>query len=166
VFIGDYFLADNLYSVGADLVSPNLDTLWNRLKWGSWIAQVAGNKSGHNVSDYNTNLDTISAKFSGNSAIVTAIQNALGSGLFVLGMRASTEPDYYPYSYTWNVNNNSMKLKIYFRTPHQTVTVDQKLNDNTSYGSVGHYEGNTFIPYQAPHPFSFPLDSIQWLNME
>ena len=59
---------------------------------------------------------------------------------------------------TWQAN---------FGSPSVIVTVDQKLNNGTSVGSIGIWEsGSDFMSYTVPKAFYFPLSSSQTLRGE
>jgi Secretion system C-terminal sorting domain len=154
-----YYINVNYYNVGADLVSPNLDTLWNRLNWMQSIGSGQGNKYGYSSEG---STDTVISKFTSGSAFTDAILNSVNDGKFILGVKANTEN----YDYTWQIDTYTVTIHIYYRLPQQSVTIDQKLTNNTSYGSVAHYESSTFVPYSAPHTFSFAETSTQYFRAD
>jgi hypothetical protein len=107
-------------------------------------------------------VDTIMVTFAANSAFVNAIINSLANQKFILGITNQSMN----YGDLYTILNSSVALKIYFRPPQQTVIVDQRLANDSSYGVVSHFENSTFVPYMAPHTFSFPATTRQYFQAD
>ncbi len=156
--ISNYYMAVKYYNVGADLYSVNYDTLWNRLTWMSYIGTGQGNKYGST----GTASDTVISVFNSSSAFVSSFRNSLTTDKFILGIKSASEAA----SYAWLIRNSTVTLKVYFTPPQQSVTVDQKLTTNASYGYVGKWGTSSFTSYAVPYTFSFPVNSTQYFRAD
>ena len=159
----DYFMAVDYYNIGVDLVSPSLDTIWNHFSSSYQI----GSGQGYNYGQTGNggSLDSVRTQFSSGSAFATALQNAISSGEFVLGIRATTDLQ---YSYLWDIVGSTVTLKIVY-SPPGSMTIDQKVINGyseASYGDVGVYQNGAFANYSVPFYMSFPLNSTQYLQAD
>ncbi len=156
--LSNHYINIRYYNPGVDLDIASLDTLWNRLTWMPSIGEGQGFLYGQQ----GYSRDTVRSSFPANSVFVNSFNSSLSSGKFVLGIKAYTEG----YAYKWSVNCSSVKLQVYYRSPIQMVTVDQKLANDSSYGSVGHFETNSFVPYSVPHTFALPVASTHYFQAD
>lgn len=132
-----YQLTAIFRNIEEDLVSANLDTLWNRSESASrWI----GNSTGDSWQ--------VNAVFTSGTSAVEAVEDALSQDRFVLGIQASTET---VSEYLWWVSSSSMDLRVVWHRPSVNVSVGQRLQDGTTtVDSIARWNVSSFQAYQAP----------------
>jgi hypothetical protein len=152
-----YELPAGLYSISLDIVNPNqtqLNQIWDEMNTTALVAQ----------SGVNNVMEIISSN-PGNPLNI-AVQNALVNDRFVLGVKWSFEAPYVDWR-TWSLANSSLTLRIEFTPPTQTVTLDQRLSNNSQVGTLRKWEGAYFTPspfINPGTPFSFPVNSVQTIQ--
>ncbi|MDP3150717.1 MAG: hypothetical protein Q8N83_16475 [Ignavibacteria bacterium] len=156
------YIAVNYYNVGVDLLTPNMDTLWNRTNYGSnyLVGSGQGNKYGY----LGTQTDTVKSVFTAvsNPVFINSFKNSLIDDKFILGIQSNMEN----YDYSWNVSNYTVTIRVVFSPPQQSVFVDQRLLSNSSVDSVGIWNigQNKFDKFQAPQTFNWELTSTKVLQ--
>ena len=153
----------NYFNCILDLSDPNLNknTLWNYSDKNQFtpigsglINTPAGNYVTHNH------------KFINGSSFVNSFLNSIQqSNRFTLGIAWKFESPSAGNTY-WRVVPEQLTLKVYYRIPNQSVTLDQRLSNNTQVGKLRKWEGSeigfTPPPYINPGTtFDFPLLSTQ-----
>jgi hypothetical protein len=94
-----------------------------------------------------------------------AVRDALLNDRFVVGVSASLSPSI--TDRVWNIQNPSVTLSIEYIPPTQTVTLDQRLSNNTQVGKLRKWEGTQFTQYPFINPgtqFVFPVNSVQTIQ--
>lgn len=143
-------------NIGEDLQNPNVDTLFDR----SWPngPNVIGEGYGNKYPNTGYSIDTVRSVFGPNSTFCNAIENALVSDKFILGIVKAYEY----YDGAWYLYCGSLTIRIVFTPPNQLVTLDQRLSDNTIVGKLRKWErinwGNNFNPDTS---FNLPVNSEQ-----
>ncbi|GMU96518.1 hypothetical protein [Ignavibacterium album] len=151
----------NYFNCWLNLSDPNLNktTLWN------YSDKTQNSPVGEgliNTPPYN--YDEQKHKFVSGSNFVNSFINSLQqNNRFTLGIAWKPEHPSSGNSY-WRIE--PLKLKVYYRIPNQSVTLDQRLSDNSQVGKLRKWEGIeigfTPPPYISPGtPFDFPLLSTQ-----
>ncbi|HGY54199.1 MAG TPA: T9SS type A sorting domain-containing protein [Caldithrix abyssi] len=123
----------NFYNVALDIGSSTGSDLWQK-------TDDASNAIGEQQSnDY-----TIDYTYPEGSGFATAVQNALPSDFFTLGLKDANEST---HNYEYQINNCKVKLEIHFKRPSVNVTVNQFLEDQeTIVGEVKRWNGSNFDP--------------------
>ncbi len=159
-FVSTHYIAVGYSDVGEDLKSPDVNSMWNRSDLGSsyQIGSGQGNKYGFQGSQQDTVLST----FGPSSDFCIAVQNALSSDKFTLGLTSNTET----YPYEWQIDNSSFTIRIVYRPPSQNIIVDQKLSNNARIDSVGLWNPteNKFDNFGVPGSFPWTVNSSKILR--
>jgi len=87
-----------------------------------------------------------------------AIKSMLTQNKFVLGIKWSI--DHSQYIRSWLINNYAIELYIEYSPPTETVTVDQKLSNNSSIDSIGLWDLELvrFHKYSVPKNFTWEVN--------
>ncbi|HQJ46238.1 MAG TPA: hypothetical protein PK195_06325, partial [Ignavibacteriaceae bacterium] len=140
-------------AVSYDIVNPDQTQLRNI--WNQMNAPDIGYTTGVNnfVSFVSNNSD---------NPFNIAIRNALPSNKFILGIKWQNEN--INFFRTWFIHNYTLTLTIEFIPPQQSVTLDQRLSNNTQVGKLRKWEGTYFTPPPFINPgtsFDFPVGQPQ-----
>ena len=151
----------NYYNCLLDLNDPNLnkDTLWNY----SDTAYSAPIGSG-SINTPPPNYVTQTHKFTSGSTFVNSFINSLvQNNRFTLGIAWKYESPI-AGNIEWYIYPAS--IKVYYHMPNQTVTVDQKLSNNSSVDSVGLWNSaqNKFDKYSVPKTFTWNVNDTKTLQ--
>ncbi len=99
-----------------------------------------------------------------NATFNKAIQNMLPNNKFVLGIKWGN--DTYNNNNNWNINNYSLTLYIEYTPPIQSVTVEQKLSNDSNVDSVGLWNSSEskFENFLVPGNFGWQTTSSKTLR--
>ncbi len=146
------------YNISYDIVNPDQtqkNDIWNAM-------DLTSNSIGTIIGTNNT-IEYVSSISS--NPFNLAVKNSLPNDKFVLGIKW-TEFSYID-SRTWNISNATLTLKIEYTPPQQTVTLDQRLSNNTPVGKLRKWEGTQFTPspfINPGTPFDFPVGQPQTIQ--
>lgn len=116
-------LPANFYKISYDMIGEdNFDEMFAEM---NYTVQELGYQLGSN------NQITFSSSNS-NAPFNQAIKNALPQNKFILGIK--WDNDLSSFNYTWGITNSSVNLYIEYTPPQQSVTLDQRLSNNTPVG--------------------------------
>ena len=151
-----YELPVYFYSLSYDIVAPNqtqLNGMWSEMGTTD-IGYLTGT---NNVMNFVSN--------NSNNAFNIAIKNALPNNKFILGIKYQNEnPN---FNRTWFISSYSLTLRIEYTPPQQSVTLDQRLSNNSQVGKLRKWEGTDFTPYPYINPgtpFNFSINSVQTIQ--
>ncbi len=151
----------NYFNCLLDLNDSNLnkDTLWNY----SDTAYSAPIGSG-SINTPPPNYVTQTHKFTSGSTFVNSfINSVVQNNRFTLGIAWKYESPI-AGNIEWYIYRAS--IKVYYHMPDQTVTVDQKLSNNSSVDSVGLWNSaqNKFDKYSVPKTFIWNVNDTKTLQ--
>ncbi|MFZ1517839.1 MAG: hypothetical protein WAU11_03645 [Ignavibacteriaceae bacterium] len=144
------------HSISYDIENPDqtqLRGMWNEMGTTN-IGYMTGE---NNVMNFVSN--------NSNNPFNLAVRNALPNNKFILGIKFQNENT--SLYRTWFINNWTVSLTIEYIPPQQSVTLDQRLSNNTQVGKLRKWEGTEFtqLPYIDPGtPFIFPVSSQQTIQ--
>ena len=149
-------LPTDFHSISYDIENPDqtqLRGMWNEMGTTN-IGYMTGE---NNVMNFVSN--------NSNNPFNLAIRNALPNNKFILGIKFQNENT--SLYRTWFINNWTVSLTIEYIPPQQSVTLYQRLSNNTQVGKLRKWEGTEFTqsPYIDPGtPFIFPVGSPQTIK--
>ncbi|MCC7515685.1 MAG: hypothetical protein IT212_13430, partial [Bacteroidia bacterium] len=130
--------------------ATELDQMWSEMSNTAIDAKTGVN----NVVNFTSN--------NSNNPFNIAIRNSLINDRFVLGLIVSLDNNV--TDRIWHIQNPTVTLRIEYLPPSQTVTLDQRLSNNTQVGKLRKWEGTYFTPYPYINPgtqFVFPINTTQ-----
>ncbi len=149
-------LPANFYKISYDMIGEdNFDEIFAEM---NYTVQEIGYQIGTN------NQITFSSNNS-SAPFNQAIKNGLLQNKFILGIK--WDSDLSSFNYTWGITNSSVNLYIEYTPPQQSVTLDQRLSNNTQVGKLRKWEGTNFTSYPYINPgtqFNFPVNSTQTIQ--
>ena len=133
--------------------ATELDQMWSEMSNTAIDAKTGVN----NVVNFTSN--------NSNNPFNIAIRNSLINDRFVLGLIVSLDNNV--TDRIWHIQNPTVTLRIEYLPPSQTVTLDQRLSNNTQVGKLRKWEGSYFTPYPYINPgtqFVFPINTTQTIQ--
>ncbi|MBS4033674.1 MAG: hypothetical protein KGZ85_04345 [Ignavibacterium sp.] len=152
----------NYFNCFVDLSDPNLNknTLWNYSDYNQYTPIGSGQ-----INTPPPSYVTQTHKFLNGSSFVNSFATQIEWGdRFTLGVAWKYEHPYAGNTSWWIYPVN---LKVYFYMPIQTVTLNQRLSDNSQVGKLRKWEGSYFTPspfINPGTPFEFTAGSTQTIQ--
>lgn len=163
-FVNNQTSTLNYFNCWLDLSDPNLNknNLWNYSDKTQYTP-IGEGQINTPPSNYVTHRHSF---FNGSNFVNSFISALQQNNRFTLGIAWKYEDPSAGNIY-WRIK--PINLKVYFHIPNQSVTLDQRLSNNTQVGKLRKWEGSeigfTPPPYINPGtPFEFPLLSTQTIQ--
>lgn len=155
----------NFFNCGIDITNPNLNLtiLWDSTD-KTQVTPIGEGGYSHIGNHY-----VVTKTFNSGDNFVTQFTNSINQNdRFSLGIAWKYESEEAGIDYWYfQVGGLYPSISVSFTPPTQTVTLDQKLSNNTQVGKLRKWEGANFTPYPFINPgtpFDFPINSVQTIQ--
>ncbi|MGE5431187.1 MAG: hypothetical protein ACM3QX_08940, partial [Syntrophomonadaceae bacterium] len=159
---GSFDLSAQFFRIPADisLSNANWANIWNLFTNENMILE----KSDLLPGEFGSIPSPPSYIYNDMPKLCDAVKKSLPENRFVLGIMSGAE-NVYEDRYFY-IGTGYVEIKIYYKLPHQSVTVMQILSTGAGYGNVGHYEGNSFIDRVTGTTYSFEVGATEYLRAD